>query len=273
MLGDSRTALAELQQTLTARFDDASSALSLAESGTDLMSVVGVLDSERVLRSTLADSALPLDNKKQLIDQLLAGKVSAVAQSVMDQIVTSRWSDDSDMVDAVEVSAATLVLMGAELDGRIDSVEEELFRFGRAIDANADLQMALTNPAASPASKAALVRALLAGKAAPETTLLVANVAGSLRGRRIQDAVVELSELAAARRGRIIADVRAATPLTSEQESRLVAALAQLHGRAVELNVALDPTVIGGIEVRIGDEVIDGTAATKLEQARRRLTS
>lgn len=96
-------------------------------------------------------------------------------------------------------------------------------------------------------------------------------MAGSLRGRRIQDAVARLSELAANRRGRIIAEVRSAVELTDSQQQRLAAVLATLHGRAVELNIEIDPAVIGGIEVRVGDEVIDGTAATKLEQARRKL--
>ena len=85
-------------------------------------------------------------------------------------------------------------------------------------------------------------------------------------------AVTGLSELAAARRGRVIADVRAASALTEEQSQRLSEVRSRIHGRSVELNVEVDPEVIGGIEVRIGDEVIDGTTATKLEQARRRMT-
>ena len=271
MLGASRTSMAALQESLVVRFSNASGKGAFEEAGKGLFAVVGVLGEERALRAMLADPAISEGAKTETIKSLFSGKVSDLTVELLTQIATSRWSSDSDMVDATEDSATTLVLMGAEVDGNIDRVEEELFRFGRAIDAYAPLQMALTNPASTSEEKAGIVNTLLAGKAAPETVELVAHVAGSLRGRRIQDAIARLSELAAARRGRIIAEVRSAIALTDAQQQRLSAVLATLHGRDVELNIEIDPAVIGGIEVRVGDEVIDGTAASKLEQARRKL--
>ena len=84
------------------------------------------------------------------------------------------------------------------------------------------------------------------------------------------DAVVDrLCDLAATQRERVVAEVRVAAPLDPEQEQRLGAALARLKGRTVRLNVAVDPSVIGGVYVKVGDEVIDGTVASRLEQARR----
>lgn len=263
--------MALLQESLVQRFADKSQRGSFMEAGQGLFAVVELLGEERALRAMLADPAIGEGTKTETIKRLFSGKVSDLAVAILTQISTSRWSSDADMVDASEESAATLILMGAEADGNIDRVEEELFRFGRAIDANPPLQMALTDPSASSQQKAGIVDALLDGKAAPETVTLLAHVAGSLRGRRIQSAVVQLSELAAARRGRIIADIRSAVELTDSQQQRLAAVLAKLHGQDVELNIEIDPTVIGGIEVRVGDEVIDGTAATKLEQARRKL--
>lgn len=262
--------MAALQESLANRFEGGARA-DFVEAGQGLFAVVGLLGEERALRAMLADPAIGDGTKTETIKRLFSGRVSDLAVELLTTIATSRWSSDADMVDATEEAGATLILMGAEADGNIDRVEEELFRFGRAIDANPPLQMALTDPAATAEQKAGIVRTLLEGKAANETVLLVAHVAGSLRGRRIQDAIARLSELAAARRGRVVADVRSAIALTDAQRERLAAALGRLHGRDVELNIEIDPAVIGGIEVRIGDEVIDGTAATKLEQARRRL--
>lgn len=263
--------MAALQESLVARFTDSSEKSEFEAAGDGLFAVVGLLGEERSLRAMLADPAIGEGTKTETIKTLFTGKVSDLTVEILTNIAISRWSSDNDMVDATEEAAVTLILMGAEADGNIDRVEEELFRFGRAIDANPPLQMALTDPASGSAEKAGIVDVLLEGKAAPETITLVSHVAGSLRGRRIQDAVARLSELAANRRGRIIAEVRCAVELTDSQQERLAAVLGTLHGRAVELNVEVDPAVIGGIEVRVGDEVIDGTAATKLEQARRKL--
>ena len=70
-------------------------------------------------------------------------------------------------------------------------------------------------------------------------------------------------------RQRIVAEVRVAQPLDADQERRLAEALSALKGRRVRLNVAIDPAVLGGVLVTVGDEVIDGTVASRLEQARR----
>ena len=116
------------------------------------------------------------------------------------------------------------------------------------------------------------------------TTPLPSTVTGTARNRRRQtrrrrrrehvrqigaDVVDELVELAAKQRQRVVAEVRVAAPLDDSQAARLADVLTRLKGRTVRLNVAVDPAILGGVHVRIGDEVIDGTVATKLDQARR----
>lgn len=80
-----------------------------------------------------------------------------------------------------------------------------------------------------------------------------------------------MSKLAAARRDRAVAVVTSAVPLTDGQKQRLGAALAKLYGRQMHLNLDVDPTVLGGISVRVGEEVIDGTITERLAEASRRL--
>jgi F-type H+-transporting ATPase subunit delta len=92
-----------------------------------------------------------------------------------------------------------------------------------------------------------------------------------LRGRRADSVLEDLMAAAAEQRGRSVAEVRVARPLDDDQAARLEVALTRLRGRPIRLNVAVDPDVVGGIAVRIGSEVIDGTVATRIEQARRAL--
>ena len=116
-----------------------------------------------------------------------------------------------------------------------------------------------------------MVSDLLAGRAAVGTTLLLIHTAANLRGRRVDTALASLSDIAAAQRNRVVAHVRVAQPLTADQATRLSAALGRLADRNVTLNVVIDPSVVGGVSVRLGGDVIDGSISNRLEQARRSL--
>lgn len=271
MIGASRTSMAALREAVNARFDGADAA-GLAADGQSILSFAALLGRERTLRQTLADPAMDAGAKRSLLQRLLEGRVGPGAFDLIAETASQRWSTDGDMVDAMDEAGASLLLMSAEKDGRLDRVEEEVFRFGRIIDSNPDLQMALTNPAVDEQSKAAIVSQLLDGKADPLTVSLLQTATTELHGRPVQVAVANMSTLAAQRRGRVVAEVRTAIPLSDEQSARLTAALGRIHHREVQLNVTVDPSIVGGLEIRVGDEVIDGTLSTRIEAARRRLT-
>jgi F-type H+-transporting ATPase subunit delta len=101
--------------------------------------------------------------------------------------------------------------------------------------------------------------------------LLLEHLAGNLRGRRVDIALRSLIDAAAAARNKVVADVKVATPLVDDQAQRLAAVLSRIAGKEVSLNVIIDASVLGGVSVRLGDEVIDGTVQTRLDQARRAL--
>lgn len=265
MLGSSRESLAGLRRSLESRSGEP----GFASVPGELLAVAGVLGREKSLRQTLADAGQPEAARLGVVSSLFQGKVSDTSLAVLSDVVRARWSNDSDLVDGVEELGAQAAFIGAERSGELDRVEDELFRFGRAIDSSSDLQMALTSPSLSDDRKAALVRDLVGPTASPVTTGLLVHVAANLRGRRPDVAVEELAELAAEERQRLLAEVRSAVALTPEQEQRLAGALSRLQGREVRVNVIVDPEVVGGIVVRVGDEVIDGSVASKLENARR----
>jgi len=265
MIGASRDSLAACIEALDAR----RGAADFVSVGADLFAVAALLDQQTQLRSTLADSGQPDVARRGLVEQLLGGKVSPTCLEIILFTVSQRWSDDDDLVLALEQLADQAVFTVAQDDGTLDATEEEIFRFARAVQASPELQMALTDPAQSSAVKANVVTDLLAGRATSATVTVVKYAVGHLHGRRIDSVLDHLCDLAAAQRQRVVAQVRVAQPLEAEQTRRLAAALSALTGRTVRLNVAVDPEVLGGVHVTLGDEVIDGTIASRLEQARR----
>ncbi len=267
MFGASRESLARAQESLDSR---------AAEPGFeavpgDLLAVADLLGREKGLRLQLADSGQTGESRRALVATLLGERIGAVSLAQVQDVSALRWSDSRDFVDALEQLAAAAAFVLADRAGTLDRVEEELFRFGRAVDASSELQMTLTDPSLPASAKSDIVASLIQDQAAPTTALLLEYAVGHLHGLRVDDAVARLSDLAAAQRERVVAHVRVAQPLTPEQRLRLGTVLGRLKGRTVQLDVVVDPSVVGGIAVRVGDEVIDGTIAARLEQARRAL--
>jgi len=269
MLGSSRESLITLRASLDARRGDE----GFASVSGDLLAVAGVLGDEKSLRQMLADSGQPAALRTGIATSLFEGKIAAPSLAVLTDVVGARWSSDADLVDAIEQLGAQAAFSVAETEGTLDRVEDELFTFSRAVDESPELQLALTDPSVTAASKGALVRDLVGGSAAPTTTALLAHAAGHLRGRRPAAAVEDLARLASEQRRQVLAEVRSAIALDAEQSTRLAAALTRLQGRQVRVNVIVDPEVVGGIVVRVGDDVIDGSVSARLEQARRALSA
>jgi F-type H+-transporting ATPase subunit delta len=160
----------------------------------------------------------------------------------------------------------------AEAEGSLEDVEDELFRFGKIVESQPELRESLTNPGLPADRKKGVVRELLGNKASPQTVSLVGFVVDQGRGKDIAKITDALAELAASRRHRAVAEVRTAVPLDATRKKRLVKALSDATGREVEVKTVVDPTVIGGVVVRVGDHVYDGTIRRKLEMAREQLS-
>lgn len=266
MQGASREALAGLREDLPR--PGAGASLGLAR---ELLSVVGLLHREAPLRTALSDPGNPAEARDALAAALLGGRLSGPALDVVRSAVRRRWSTPRDLVDALEIAAASTAFGEAEHEGRLDRVEDELFRFGRTLAAEPALRTALDDAALPVERKRALVHDLVAARADPTTVALLEHAVDSPRGRRVAEVIDVLTEIAAERRSELLAEVRTAVPLTAEQDSRLRAALGRLYGRPVRLQEVTDPGVIGGVVVQVGDEVIDGSLASRLAQARRQL--
>ena len=241
--------------------------------GEELFAVTHLLDREPGVRRALTDATSLSAARSGLARRLLDGRVSGPTLDLITGMADSRWSSPRDLADAAEELAVLATSAAAERDGQLDDLEDELFRFGRILSAEPALRSALSDPALPGEGKRDLLDTLLAAKVTPAALRLIAQAVVYPRGRSLEATLDEYGRLAAAWRQRLIAVVRVAVGLTEEQRGRLAAALAQTYGHDVHLNVVVDPGVVGGISVQIGDEFIDGSVASRLAQLRQRLAS
>jgi F-type H+-transporting ATPase subunit delta len=239
--------------------------------GQELFAVTTVLDGSAAIRRALSDPSASAEPKSGLVHRLFDGKVGNGTVDLVALLAQQRWGAASDLTDALEELAVESVLAAAEKAGSLDAVEDELFRFSRAIAGDPRLRDAFSVRSVGSERKTALVARLLDGKVGPETLLLATQAATAPRGLRTERALERYVEAAAARRRQLVAHVVVARPLSDAHRERLAAALERLYGRAPRLNVDVDPDVLGGLRVQVGGELIDGTMLGRLESARRKL--
>ena len=236
--------------------------------GTELFQAGRVIGSSAQLRTTLADpSAEPAD--KAAVVNALFSSLGAPARTLLSSIAASRWSTPDDLLAGIEEIGIRAIANSAPGG----SIEAELFTFGTAVASDAGLELAVGSKLGSSESKSALVSSLLKGKASAQTLAIVDHLVQQPRGRRINELIRNAASLVADEADLAVATITTATPLSAEQLDRLRAGLAKNHGRDLKLNLVIDPAVLGGIRVQIGDDVIDGSVSTKITELRLRLAS
>lgn len=263
--GASADAFRELSSSLRSAAAGAGDATAV---GQELFSVAHVLRTEPALRRVATDQSVEDSAKRSLVEQLFSDRVSAPVLQLLGSAVARRWTRTRDLADALESLGVEAVVRSASADA--SRLSDELFAVREIIKNSPELRDALSDPVRSTEDKRTLVRELLEGKVLPATVILVNQaLAGSYR--TVGVALEAYQQVAADVHGENVATVRVAHPLPESEQRRLGEALARQYGRDVHLNVVVDPDVIGGIKVEIGDDVIDGTVASRLDEARRNL--
>lgn len=272
MRGPSRASLSAAKDRLAAALAGTTPA-EASQVGDELFAVLDLLDREPGLRRSLSDPSLDRSARIGLAQALFTGKISATTLDLITVTAGLRWSEPADLTDAIEELAVFATAEAADGLGLLDELEDELFRFARIVEGNPGLRAALSNQFVPPEGRASLVTALVSGKASAPGLRLITQAAAHPRGRSLDVGLEHYAHLAAALRERLVAEVHVVTPLTEEQRGRLAAALVSAYGHDVHLNVVLDPDLIGGITVRIGDELINGSVASRLAELRRQLAA
>lgn len=242
-----------------------------AELAGELFSIVDVIEKQPALRRTLTDPSLSEGARTHLVTELFGGRVSPAAQQLLTDAAVQRWASASDFVAAIERQGVRALLSAAQASGALDEVEDEVFRYARLVDAEPALRAALSDRHAPVAGRQQLVADLLTGRTR-EATLLLAQRAVLARQRTYDLTLGGYLTVAAQLRDRAIAKVVVARPLTDEQAAALRSALSRQLGREIALQVSIQPEVLGGVRVSVGDEVIEGTVAGRLTDAARHIS-
>lgn len=239
--------------------------LGLAE---ELFSAGRVIGSSLQLRTILADAAGSTDDKIAALDAVFGSALGADAKSLLGTVVSARWSSTDDLLAGIEDLGLRAVASAAP--ATVD-IEGELFAFADVVAANPELELAIGSKLGKPEAKAALVDSLLAGKVSAETHAIVRHLVQQPRGRRIGQLISDATSTLADEKGTAIATVTTAAPLGARQRTKLQKALTGRFGRAVTLNLVVDPALLGGVRVAIGNDIIDGSVASRIADLRLQL--
>ena len=265
--GSSRKSLVASRALLDAAVKgaDANSASAMSS---ELFFVAEVLSTNIAVRRALTDPSRDSKAKAAFISDLLGKKIGALALGLVTELSTLRWSSAKDLVLVVEQLAIEAEASAANIAGELDRVEDELFTAATAFAGSSELRKALTSDATN--AKATLVADILKG-ASGSTVKLVSQMVNAWRGRSIESAFADYQWALAARRNRVIALVRVATPLNQAQLDRLTTSLTSKVGQPVRINIEIDPSVLGGVSVKFADEMVDGSVSNRLAGAARAL--
>jgi F-type H+-transporting ATPase subunit delta len=271
MRATSRESYVVVKAALDAYASSADSGQVLAVAD-ELLAVTALLRDEPRLRRALADATRSEESRVELMRSLLSGKISSEALDLAEVLAAGRWSVPSELLEATERLGVEALLASAESAQELGEVEDELFRFGQIATGDRELVSVLGDSTVEVGRRRELVRQLLDGKARPVTVRLAELAIVGFGGRGFEASLQRLVELAAERRDRAVAYVTTAVVPTEAEEERLTDLLSHRYGRQVSLKVEVRPEIIGGMSVRVGSDLYDGTVLRRLTEARQALS-
>lgn len=243
-----------------------------------LAEVVDTLDRSNALRRALSNPARDGEAKAALVEDVFGATMAPEVVDLLKGMVRDRWSGtgavvghDADLPHALEDMVGHTFVAAAERAGTVAELADELFEVGRVLASESGLRNSLGGTWDPAEERSRLMEAVFGGQVMPLTLSILRRIVVSDRHRSVTAAIRYMAEFAAERRDLIIAVVTAAIPLSDTQIERLRAVLREKYGRGLQLHVAVDPAVVGGLHISVGPEVYDGTLATRIERVRRQV--
>jgi F-type H+-transporting ATPase subunit delta len=237
----------------------------------DLVLFARLLVTQVRLRKALADPSLPPEVKRALLTELGRGRLEEASLELLATLATLQRVSTRQLPGLLAELAVRAAFTAADRAGELERLEDELFFVARLVQREPRVRSALTNPGLPVENKRALMADLLGGRVGGRAAALVDLLVELTEGHDLDIQVKEWAEQAAARRNRVVAEVRSAVELDEEHRARLAEVLARVTGKPVVLQVTVDEAILGSVVVRIGDELFDGSIRSRLEQAREQL--
>ncbi len=266
----SREALAAAQAELDSVVNSTAGSLLTEEAGEQLLLAARTLNKNTALRAAVGDPVADPAAKTAVVEKVFSGSLAPVALSLLQSVAGNRWSSPEDVVDGLENLGIRILAITAPSGVAID---DEILVVQAAVSSNPELELALGSTLGIADAKAALAHRLLAGKASAATLAIVTHLVSVPRGRRVGELLTGAAKIIADQSGFALATVTTAHELDAARTARLQQSLSTSYGRPVKITTIIDPTIIGGLHVQIGDDVIDGSISSRLSDLRRQLAS
>ena len=233
--------------------------------GNELFTITKVLDDSIQLERALTDPSRPVADKVAVLTELLGDNVHPMTMEIMTDLVSRRWSRARDIANAVEDFGVDAMMYYADATDATLQVSIELSELHSALLNLPVVRAKLYDYQATSEARVKLFREVFSGKTLNKVTMRLAEHATcNLRRRRYLETIPR-------HMGESMVTVTTATPLKKEQIKRLVEVYSAKVGRQVHINSVVDPTVLGGMRIQVGDEVTDNTVVAQLQNLHRKV--
>ena len=225
------------------------------------------LDTERALRIAVADTSLDSSQREGIIRDVFGNKVAEPTLDILTAAAQQEWSTPREFRAGLVNLGRRALELGAKEQGQLEQVENELYQLSTLLEGEKELTQLLSDRTATPAQKRGLLASVIYGKVTMFTEALALQVIGRPHHNPVDD-LAELAAGVAEQRGKAVARVKAAEALSDTQRDALARKLEQIYGREMAIHSEVDPSLLGGMVVRVGDEVIDGSTRGKINRLR-----
>lgn len=271
MRGTSARSFSEVYRIAQPAFADATvNRESLAR---ELFAIADQIDTSNQAVRLMSDPGRPAEVKLSALRILFANRVSARALELASSVIARRWSEQEDILVALERLGVAALFAQADSEGDFGRVEEELFEVSRLISETPELSTAFDDARENPASRGAVLRSLLSDKAHRITVALAERAVSTRSDAKPARRVADFAEFASQQRSRLLVLVQSARELTAQQLSRLTEILKGIYGSEPQINVEVVPGLVGGLRIQVGDDLYDASVLAKLAQARNHLVA